>query len=90
MRKLVVSELQRGGYDVAYSRVETAGAMAEALAGATWDWWSSPITSFRVFQGPPRSPCCRSRGSNIPFIVISGRIGEELAVSSLKAGPTIS
>ena len=35
--ELVVSELRRGGYDVTFTRVETAPAMAEALAVATWD-----------------------------------------------------
>jgi PAS domain S-box-containing protein len=83
--ELVVSELRRGGYDVAYTRVETAQAMAEALAGATWDVVVSDH-ELPGFSGPAALALLQASRLDIPFIVISGRIGEELAVSSLKAG----
>ena len=83
--ELVINELQRGGYDVAYTRVETAGAMAEALAGATWDVVVSDH-ELPGFSGPAALALLQESRLDIPFIVISGRIGEELAVSSLKAG----
>jgi len=83
--ELVVTELQRGGYDVAYTRVQTAQAMAEALAGATWDVIVSDH-ELPGFSGPAALALLQASQLDIPFIVISGRIGEELAVSSLKAG----
>jgi two-component system cell cycle sensor histidine kinase/response regulator CckA len=83
--ELVVSELRRGGYDVTFTRVETARAMAEALAVATWDVVVSDH-ELPAFSGPAALSLLQESGLDLPFIVISGTIGEELAVGSLKAG----
>jgi two-component system cell cycle sensor histidine kinase/response regulator CckA len=83
--ELVVSELRRGGYDVTFTRVETARGMAEALAVATWDVVVSDH-ELPAFSGPAALSLLQESGLDLPFIVISGTIGEELAVSSLKAG----
>jgi two-component system cell cycle sensor histidine kinase/response regulator CckA len=83
--ELLVAELLRGGYDVEHTRVETAREMADALAGATWDVVVSDH-ELPGFSGPAALALLQESGLDLPFIVISGRIGEELAVSSLKAG----
>ena len=83
--ELVVAELRHGGYDVAHTRVETARGMIDALNGATWDVIVSDH-ELPGFSGPAALALLQESGLDVPFIVISGRIGEELAVSSLKAG----
>jgi two-component system cell cycle sensor histidine kinase/response regulator CckA len=83
--ELVVAELRRGGYEVAPTRVETAQEMIDALAGAPWDVIVSDH-ELPSFSGPAALALLQESGLDVPFIVISGRIGEELAVSSLKAG----
>lgn len=83
--KLVVLELQRGGYDVAVHRVETAQSMASALADETWDIvisdWSMP--SFGALEA---LMTLKESGLDIPFIIVSGTIGEEIAVAAMRAG----
>jgi len=83
--ELVVAELRRGGYEVTSARVETAQAMSEALAASTWDLVVSDH-ELPSFSGPAALVLLQETGLDLPFIVISGRLGEELAVSSLKAG----
>lgn len=82
---LLKNELERGGYDVTYSRVETAEAMCAALAEESWD---IVISDHRMphFSSLDALKLHRERKSDIPFIVVSGSMGEELAVSAMKAG----
>ncbi|HEV3061456.1 MAG TPA: response regulator [Vicinamibacterales bacterium] len=82
---LLVSELRRGGYDLEYARVENAAAMRAALAGSAWDLVVSDH-ALPAFSGPAALALLQETGLDLPFIVVSGTIGEELAVSSLKAG----
>src|SRR5882672_5576269 len=83
--ELLVRELERGGYDVIYERVETAAAMEVALARSPWDVVLSDYHLPR-FSGPEAFAVLRATGLDFPFIIISGTIGEEIAVSALKAG----
>ena len=83
--ELLVRELERGGYDVTYERVETAQAMDAALAKSPWDVVLSDYDLPR-FSGPAAFAVLRATGLDFPFIIISGTIGEETAVSALKAG----
>jgi len=82
---LVAQELRRGGYAVHWERVETAEAMAAALDSAPWDLILSDYRMPR-FSGPEALALHRDRGLDMPFIMVSGTIGEEQAVASLKAG----
>jgi two-component system cell cycle sensor histidine kinase/response regulator CckA len=83
---LVERELRRCGYDLSTppERVETAADLTEAL-GRTWDVIVSDF-SMPLFTGPEALAVCRERGVSTPFIIVSGTVGEEQAVSALKAG----
>jgi PAS domain S-box-containing protein len=82
---LLKNALTEGGYEVAYQRVETAEAMSAAFAHGTWD---IVISDYRMpqFSSLAALKLCREHDANIPFIIVSGSIGEELAVAAMKAG----
>jgi signal transduction histidine kinase/DNA-binding response OmpR family regulator len=83
--ELAVMELRRGGYQVRHQRVESAGAMAEALAAGAWD---VVLSDFQIpgFGGMEALRTLQASGRDLPFILVSGVIGEETAVAALKAG----
>jgi PAS domain S-box-containing protein len=83
--ELLVRELERGGYRVASERVQTATAFQEALTRSTWDVVVSDY-DLPSFSGPAALEMLQATGLDVPFIMISGTIGEEIAVSALKAG----
>lgn len=83
--ELIIREIQRGGYAVEFERVETKGAMQEALARRSWDMILSDYTMPR-FSAMAALETLKASGLDIPFLVISGTIGEETAVTALKAG----
>jgi len=82
---LVIHELKRGGHDVTFKRVETAEAMTAALDKQAWD---VIISDYRLphFSAPESLKLSYQSGLDLPFIVISGTIGEETAVEMMKAG----
>ncbi len=82
---LVIRELERGGYDTAFERVETAEVMAAALEKQVWD---IIIADYRLphFSAPEALELFHQSGLDLPFIVISGTVGEETAVATMKAG----
>ncbi len=82
---LAVRELRRGGYDVAFERVETAAAMTAALEGRAWDLVIADY-SLPQFSGAAALELLKASGRDIPFIIVSGSIGEDLAVSVMKSG----
>ena len=82
---LVVRTLRRGGYDLTYERVETAEAMRDALARHPWDLVISDY-SMPQFTGPAALGLLHEIGIDLPFIIVSGTIGEETAVVAMKAG----
>ena len=82
---LVVRLLQRGGYDLTYDRVETAPAMEAALQQRMWDVIIADYT-LPHFNGLAALRVLQEQGLDLPFIVVSGTIGEELAVAAMKAG----
>ena len=81
----VVRELQRAGYEVGFERVETAPSMQEALGARHWDLI---ISDYRLpqFGGDAALALYQQSGQDIPFIMISGAVGEEIAVDMIKAG----
>jgi PAS domain S-box-containing protein len=82
---LVVRTLRRGGYDLTYTRVETAEAMRDALAHQAWDLVVSDY-SMPQFSGPAALQLLQEIKMDLPFIIVSGTIGEETAVAAMKAG----
>jgi two-component system, OmpR family, sensor histidine kinase VicK len=83
--ELLLFELQHAGYDVSYTRVETAVAMQAALKQQAWDIVLSDY-SMPLFSGEAALKILQQSGSDIPFIVVSGAIGEESAVEIMRAG----
>ena len=82
---LLLRELRRGGYEPIFRRVETAAGMEAALEEA-WDLIISDH-SMPAFNSVAALDLVRSRGLvDLPFIIVSGRIGEDAAVSAMKAG----
>ncbi len=82
---LILREVQRGGYEVESERVETAEAMRAALARQKWDLVICDFSLPR-FSAPNALELLKKSGYDIPFIIVSGTIGEEFAVNALKAG----
>src|SRR5262245_40524694 len=82
---LVVRTLRRGGYDLSYAQVESAEAMRDALARQAWDLIISDY-SMPQFSGPAALQLLHEAKLDLPFIIISGTIGEETAVAAMKAG----
>jgi PAS domain S-box-containing protein len=82
---LIVGLLGKTGYAVREERIETAAEMRAALAIQTWD---VVIADYRLpqFDAPAALAILQEMGLDIPFIVVSGTIGEDIAVSMMKAG----
>ena len=83
---LLLRELRRGGYDPTYERVDTAEAMEAMLGERDWDIVISDH-SMPAFSSSAALRLLRSKGFvDTPFIIVSGRIGEDVAVAAMKAG----
>ena len=83
--KLVMRELRRGGRAVESRRVETALDMREALNTETWDLvisdWSMPH-----FSALEALALLKRTGKDLPFIIVSGTVGEDSAVEGMRSG----
>lgn len=82
---LLVRELTHAGYAVKHARVETRDAMADALRTGQWDLVIADY-SLPAFSGPAALSELQATGRDLPFIMVSGTIGEDVAVGMLKAG----
>jgi PAS domain S-box-containing protein len=82
---LTVRALKKGGYDPAYERVETAGAMRTALREKTWD---IIVCDYQMpqFNGLAAIALLKETGIDIPLIIVSGAIGEETAADCMRYG----
>ncbi|HMJ89354.1 MAG TPA: PAS domain-containing protein, partial [Candidatus Acidoferrum sp.] len=83
--ELVLLELRRGGYDVTSSRVDNPEDMRVELARRKWDLVISDYVMPR-FSGPAAMHLLHGSGYDTPIIIVSGHIGEDIAVSAMKAG----
>jgi two-component system, NarL family, sensor histidine kinase UhpB len=83
---LLLRELRRGGYDPLWERVDTAAGMEAALDERAWDLVIADH-SMPAFSSLAALELLRRRGFvDVPFIIVSGRIGEDVAVAAMKAG----
>lgn len=78
-------ELQRGGFEPTLKRVDTVGDMTSALETEPWDVVISDHT-MPGFGSLDALKILKGKQPDIPFIVVSGTIGEDAAVSAMKAG----
>ncbi|WP_224982071.1 SpoIIE family protein phosphatase [Geomonas agri] len=82
---LLIFELRRGNYAPVSRRVETAEAMRKALEEENWDLVVSDYV-LPGFTGLEALQVLRESGLDIPFIIVSGKIGEDTAVGAMKEG----
>ncbi|HYI10759.1 MAG TPA: diguanylate cyclase [Thermoanaerobaculia bacterium] len=78
-------ELKRGGFDVEARRVESRDDFEDALHDGQWDVIISDYHLPR-FSAPEALDLYRLSGLDVPFIVVSGAIGEETAVDLMRGG----
>jgi diguanylate cyclase (GGDEF)-like protein len=83
--ELLARELRDAGYDVTYERVDDRASLEVALARGTWDVVFSDHT-MPGFGSQIALRMVRSRDPDIPFIIVSGTMGEEVAVEAMHAG----
>lgn len=83
--ELLLRKLRQGGYEPLHVRVETAEDMGAALGSGPWDLI---ISDYRLprFSGLQALALFRETGLDIPFLVVSGNIGEDTAVEAMRAG----
>jgi diguanylate cyclase (GGDEF)-like protein len=80
----LLDALKRGGYDPAYTRVDTPDALRAALGEQAWEvviYYSSPLLS-----AADALALLKERGLDLPFIVQADALGEEAAMAAMKAG----
>ena len=82
---LLMRALQRAGYAPVFERVDTPEDMSVALAQKTWD---VVITDYAMpkFSALAALDLLEASGLDLPFIVVSGTIGEEMAVTLMRSG----
>lgn len=82
---LLKRELEKGGFAPEIRRVETAEAYRQALDGGEWDLVIGDYV-LPAFSGHEALKILRGRDPDLPFIIVSGVVGEEVAVETMKAG----
>ena len=82
---LVLRELRRGGFDPEHERVDTAEAMEAALDNREWDIVLCDY-SLPKFSMPAALSLHEQSGLDLPFIIVSGSIGEARAVAAMRTG----
>src|SRR5579883_2883900 len=82
---LILRELRRAGYIITYVRVDTPETMVAALDQQPWDIVIADY-SLPAFSAPEALKLLQRRKLELPFIIVSGTIGEDIAVAAMKAG----
>lgn len=82
---LLVFELRRGEYTPDFKRVENMESMRKALEEESWDLVISDYV-LPGFSGLEALRLVRRSGLDLPFIIVSGKIGEDTAVNAMKEG----
>lgn len=82
---LLLRHLAKGGYDVRSRRVADPESLTTALTEEKWDIVFSDH-NMPGFSSTAALSIVRARDADIPFVIVSGSIGEEVAVAAMKAG----
>ena len=83
--ELLLRQLAKADYDVQSIRVQTAADMEKALAEREWDIILSDY-AMPGFTGLDALRVLKESGRDIPLIIISGTIGEDVAVEAMRVG----
>jgi PAS domain S-box-containing protein len=83
--ELIELQLSKAGYQIAAVRVASESAMLKALANSEWDVIVSDY-SVPGFGALPALKVLKRTGRDIPFIIVSGIISDEMAVAIMRAG----
>ncbi|MCX6224733.1 MAG: response regulator, partial [Bacteroidia bacterium] len=83
--QLIIRQLHKGGCDPKWERVENAEAMEAALERQQWD---VILCDYKMpnFSAPAALKILQDKNIDIPFIIVSGAIGEDTAVAAMKNG----
>jgi PAS domain S-box-containing protein/putative nucleotidyltransferase with HDIG domain len=83
--RLIIRKLSNGGYDPKWERVDSSEAMKDALGREDWD---IILCDYKMpaFNAPAALKLAHGHKTDIPFIVVSGAIGEDTAVALMKSG----
>jgi diguanylate cyclase (GGDEF)-like protein/PAS domain S-box-containing protein len=82
---LLIDELKRGGYEPTYECVDTSAALGAALAREPWDIIMSDY-SMPHFSAPAALAVLKDHGLDIPFIIVSSALGDEVTAAAMNAG----
>lgn len=82
---LLLRELRRGGFDVTSERVDTGDAMRAAFAKGAWDIVLADY-AMPTFSAPEALKCMQDHRLDLPFIIVSGTVNDEIAVEVMRAG----
>ncbi len=82
---LLLRELKKAGIQPTVERVETAESMRKALQKKEWDVIISDYV-LPTFSGLDAIELLKKTQKDLPFIIVSGKIGEDTAVETMKAG----
>ncbi len=82
--RLLLEEIRRAGYGLHWQRVETEAEMRSALQ----EPWDAIVSDHRLprFSGSEALRLYRETGLDIPFLIVSGTIGEVAAVECMRGG----
>jgi len=82
---LLLRALRRAGFEPEHQRVDNAAAMREALVDGFWEIVISDYT-MPEFSALQALEIAKEHDGDLPFIIVSGNIGEEVAVGAMRAG----
>jgi signal transduction histidine kinase len=82
---LLLRALRAGGFEVDHRRVWNREELQAALGEGSWDLVISDYT-LPAFDAPDALSMVRAHAPDLPFIVVSGTVGEDLTVAAIKAG----
>ncbi|HKT80677.1 MAG TPA: response regulator [Vicinamibacterales bacterium] len=82
---VIAREIASHGYTLVLERVESEREMRAALSRGRWDVILSDY-HLPQFSAPEALRVVQNSRADIPFLIVSGMVGEEAAVAALKAG----
>jgi len=82
---LALAQLRRSGMTVAAQRVDSRAEFEAALLNRRWD---AIVSDYNLpgFSGLQALAIVRARDPIVPFVLVSGEIGEDVAVAAMRSG----